>query len=153
MRKGNVEGKARISLFQRITHSKYPEMPWEDIMTHFLGEKKISGKALEVPPQYDVTHEELRYLIFPFYPDTRKENAIKSIGSIVQSEGGCLWYLVCNSRLPKAHRNVSYHKAKIAGLKFSSVPKQLVSPFPSVAMDFPQNYIYGLTPRIKSENL
>lgn len=68
-------------------------------MTHFLGEKKISGKALEVPPQYDVTHEELRYLIFPFFPDTRKEKAIKSVGSIVQSEGGCcdIWSVIPGS--------------------------------------------------------
>lgn len=69
-----------------------------------------------------------------FFPDARKEKAIKSTGSVVQGEGGCcdIWSIIPGSSKPR--KNVSYDKAKLAGLKFSSVPKQLVFPFPSVLL-------------------
>lgn len=152
MRKGDVEGKARISLFQgSLTQSTQRYLERTSWLISW--EKKNQWQSSWSATTVRCYSWGVKILDIPIFSWHKERKSHKIHRKYCPKWGRLLWYLVCNSRLLKAYRNVSYHKAKIAGLKFSSVPKQLVSPFPSVAMDFPQNYIYGLTPRIKSENL
>lgn len=148
MRKRKCGGKGQDITSPSITHSMYSAfMRHLERPSWLISWQKISVKASEVPPQYNVSHEELRCLIFPFFPDTKKESH-KIHRKCSPRWGRLLWYLVYNSRLLKAHRNVSYHKAKLAGLKFSSAPKQLVFSFPSVLL-----FVMGffLPPELNSE--
>lgn len=135
MRKGD-QGRARsgfhFSKYHPLNVLSLHGIPWEAILTHFLTKKSVA-KLLKCRHIWCCSWG-IKVFDIPIFSSHKERKSHKIHRKCCPSWVRLLWYLVYNFRFLKAHRNVSYHKTKLAGLKFSSVPKQLVFLFPSVLL-------------------